>query len=1241
MKRSLISFFLIFTFLYSMVLPTGKGITKEPDYKNSLSSFGLDFSKEAGLNTRDYEYGYLPTSQWTKMMINLSNGNQLIQADLINLPGTPITMQFSITYNSSNALTDIGIGKGWISNLHARIYEEPESNDIIYLDGSGFLREFVWSEELQKYLNPFGFSGSLEKLQTGFYKIVPLNDNPIVFDNNGKLIEIQDRFGPGRLIITHNDDGQPIFVTDFLSGRSLTLTWDISGYLTSIKDMMNYEWKFIRNSEHFLTELIKPENIDIKALFGYDISSGRMLSFTDFENQTYLSEYYTSGANTGFLKTWTQPANEQVKTSFSYESATGYLRKTSVTDGNEHMFHYFFGTNSHALEKIVLGSDGPTQLLHYNSAGFVDSFMDALGLETIFAYDEIYHLISITFPPPVQNGISPVHEYIYDQANLHGKLTFYKEKVTNTNPPTWAITQYFYTNESLPYKPTIAINPMNSVLTMVYDSNGLLTSYTEPTEERGNPPISTKTTSFEYDSIKKNLLRKTDTEGNDITYQYNLNGYLIAETQYEGMYLDGKLLRQREYTYNPLNQIVTSMNTITNQSATMTWNKNGALTSQVSEQGCEQNIVPVYQNPVILPGDPKHPSNLEKKSDNLADRLLPLSLSSYKPNYSSSTDTLGHTSTYQYRNDGSLYKATDYLSRTIELTQDYLGRISGISESNGNNITYSYDLNSQVISINSNRDGLTLLNYDGAGRIQQKTSPVKSTIDYSYNIRGDKLSDEKGEYYYDLLSRLTGISYINGDSDFWTYDADGKKSSFNGGLFEYDKLGNLTRWQNENADVGIFEYNGLTASRVLGLPDSLTGTGNITSYAFSWNSNGRLDSLIPVGKVGSYQHGWSSTKELSSVNFPNAVYMTQTWTNKILDSIHIQYNDSDYLLTDSEYDTYDRFVGLTQSVLADDQNYFSETNNLVYNMQNKLSELGYQSLNRLLQIQYQQENGLPNTIDFSDIGEYTVSYNSLTNNINSVVYPQQAGTESFFYNGGLGRLSKISYPNNRNLNMIWNDKNQISRISYNNQGLLTNYIFTYTFSGDLAGYTMSEGGIQIENWIFSYGPFGLEKAIQTTSPTITEDFITDPSGRILAMIYSKEGGAENVEYYFHYDNFGNTTLLTDSLGIPQYSALYDIWTGKTLNEWNPNDLMILNKGFGINGDITIELPEMIEVTLSEAIYIRNRYATVNVTDISVRINQDISPMRTKEECREICYKTMGLDPQLMKRCLLACEEGRF
>jgi len=68
---------------------------------------------------------------------------------------------------------------------------------------------------------------------------------------------------------------------------------------------------------------------------------------------------------------------------------------------------------------------------------------------------------------------------------------------------------------------------------------------------------------------------------------------------------------------------------------------------------------------------------------------------------------------------------------------------------------------------------------------------------------------------------------------------------------------------------------------------------------------------------------------------------------------------------------------------------------------------------------------------------------------------------------------------------------------------------------------------------------------------------------------------------------------------------------------------------------------MIEVTLSEAIYIRNRYATVNVTDISVRINQDISPMRTKEECREICYKTMGLDPHLMKRCLLACEEGRF
>jgi hypothetical protein len=64
------------------------------------------------------------------------------------------------------------------------------------------------------------------------------------------------------------------------------------------------------------------------------------------------------------------------------------------------------------------------------------------------------------------------------------------------------------------------------------------------------------------------------------------------------------------------------------------------------------------------------------------------------------------------------------------------------------------------------------------------------------------------------------------------------------------------------------------------------------------------------------------------------------------------------------------------------------------------------------------------------------------------------------------------------------------------------------------------------------------------------------------MTYTEEDAAEGVngEYYFHYDNFGNTALLTDANGDRQYAAIYDLNNGKMVDEWNPKDLEFVNKG---------------------------------------------------------------------------------
>jgi hypothetical protein len=135
---------------------------------------------------------------------------------------------------------------------------------------------------------------------------------------------------------------------------------------------------------------------------------------------------------------------------------------------------------------------------------------------------------------------------------------------------------------------------------------------------------------------------------------------------------------------------------------------------------------------------------------------------------------------------------------------------------------------------------------------------------------------------------------------------------------------------------------------------------------------------------------------------------------------------------------------------------------------------------------------------------------------------------------------------------------------------------SYNELGKLSSYTKTEDSYEIETWNFTYGPHGLEYAekIVNSESVLTQDFTTDPYGRILSMTYDQEDAAEGVngEYYFHYDNFGNTTMLTDASGNRQFAALYDVNNGKIVDEWNPNALAFQIKGEGWNGGISIDLP---------------------------------------------------------------------
>jgi len=439
--------------------------------------------------------------------------------------------------------------------------------------------------------------------------------------------------------------------------------------------------------------------------------------------------------------------------------------------------------------------------------------------------------------------------------------------------------------------------------------------------------------------------------------------------------------------------------------------------------------------------------------------------------------------------------------------------------------------------------------------------------------------------------------------------------------FTNDRSGNPVIWSDGTNDA-TFAYSGAECSIMMGLPSSLTGIGDIGDYSFAYTARYWLDSLQDTSKTTqTYDFVWGSSHELTDTDFPNEVALQQQWTNKMLDRVIVDLDSEafDYISTDSTFNGNDELTGYTQTVQRDSQNAFTETNGITYDANHQISTISYSSNNRTITYGNAAGIGQINSIVYSDItGSFSANYNGTTNNLSSISYPSGlgSGSETYIYEPtNRGRLTQITYPNFDTLVFSWNNKDQITQITFDDGTTETSYAITYNGMGKVASYTKSEDSYEVEEWTFVYGPHGLEYARKFVNDeeVITQDFTTDLQGRILSMTYTEDDAEEgmNGEYYFHYDNFGNTVLLTDEDGAPQYTALYDISNGKRVQEWNPYNLDFAIKGEGQEEKISFEISD-IQLTLRYDLRVRKNLAiaisgTRNWIDLTVRGGETIKP----------------------------------
>ena len=705
------------------------------------------------------------------------------------------------------------------------------------------------------------------------------------FNASGRSTSVSDLSG-NTTILNRNSTGDLIGVTD-PSGRSLTLTIGSLGFVTQLTDPSGRNWSFNYDSNSNLTSVILPPlgSQTFSRSFTYNSAHG-IITDTDPSGGVTTSVYDgfdrrvgvvdPDGATSSFSfgptgSTFTDPLGGV--TTHVYSS--GRLASTIDPAGATRRHYYdsrgdeiqtvdeiggvtnrTFDTSGDKLtETDPLGS---TKSWVYDILGDVTKETDPLGNITTNTFDSTGHLLRSINPlgqvrisniwnsfgqlASTTNAIGSSTSFTYNangdiatKIDALGGSTSYTEDVlgrmlTTTDP--------LGLTESSEWdglgRQRAAIAPDGTTVTTVFDANG---RWLLRTNQRGN------VTTAQYDA-RGDQIAVTDPLGNTNHTQYDLNGRVIARIDGNGHTTNytygptGLLLTKtladgttRLWTYDAKREVtsytngrgqttdyaydgigrLTHVTYPTGSAVTMTYDGAGRRTSMQDGTGTTQWIYDAAGQVTSL-ASPEGTINF-----------------GYDP---AGENTSWGANTVLYDALGRTRGIINPFAEETSFTRDADGRLTQMTQSNGNVTTYGYNLKSLVSSIHAVtasdsalydetdsydpagdltgqviNGGSFIYNYDADQRIIGEGNPT-GTIGYSYDPVGNRIGriglGGPITYSYDAVDRL-----LNAGSTVFAYDADGNPTSITNG-----SLITQVGYDYENRPVSMLLPGGHTAANI-------------------------------------------------------------------------------------------------------------------------------------------------------------------------------------------------------------------------------------------------------------------------------------------------------------------------------------------------------------------------------------------------------------------------------------------
>ncbi|MFR9795520.1 RHS repeat domain-containing protein [Streptomyces sp. MS06] len=746
------------------------------------------------------------------------------------------------------------------------------------------------------------------------------------YDSHGRPATVTDPMGHdtgythdayGNLATETKPGGQVYAYTHDADGRLLTTTLD--NYTGSGPTAADPTAQLVETRTYTadgrLQTVTDPVGVTTTHSY-YDNGLTQQVTRTGATGSTFVDEQDTYDAAGDLLSKVT--ANGTLTTDYTVDAAGRTTTETVDPNDTAQTTAYTFDADSHVLttHRTDAAGDPAAQWTYtYDAAGnklsagrYVDS---STTLTTQWTYDQRGLAVTTTDP---EGGL---HHYTNDEA---GRLTTTTDPAITTTDPGTGSTATVYPTTLTGYdtfgERTESEDPDGNIIATAYDRDGRKTGTTLPTSA---------TTAWTYDA-DGNVLTETDAKGNATDYTYDQLGDPVKRTNpaidisgaptrgtwtYTYDLAGDRLTETSPYgsvthhTYDDLSRststwgyVYTSTSAQTKEETDTAYNTAGLPATTTSATGVgtsytydalghvltradttgdtTQYTYDLLGNAVmtVLPDQSiqtatfdaagRRTATAQKAADGT---VLASTSATYSANghLLTTTNALGHTTSYTYDTAGDLTTQTEPVSDSTSITTtfgyDAAGHQTAYTDGNGNTTYYTYTsvglpASKQIPAVTgytTAADRTTTYTYDALGRLTEQTAPGGVTVTNAYDALGDLTSQTATGADAPTATRTFDYSL---DRNLVASTAGGASETY-----QTNALGDLLSASGQ-AGTSSFTYNADESP--------LTRTDASGTSTYTYDGDGRPATVADAATGTTLTYGYNSLSQIDTVTYGNS-----------------------------------------------------------------------------------------------------------------------------------------------------------------------------------------------------------------------------------------------------------------------------------------------------------------------------------------------------------------------------------